>query len=1646
MYCASCRKYSLPDRDGDRALAPASCAVCGRSTIGRTWQELAADLGRLRYLLGELAEWNQQALIDDVTRLRLMAPYRAQLRWASAYLREAVVAIGDADDAAKAKAALDGEEANAAESRAPESSTVAPLGEGERALPAALPAPETSAIHAHDTLRSEPSYAPSADGSLESWPFSPPTASHDYQPASPPLPERAPAPVVPSAAGRLVREVRPVLYENFILFLGAFLIFSGSVYFATYFWDRLGTLGPVVAGSLLTVYASGFAGLGYLLQRRYRADLSARVMFGIATAIYPVAATLAGAPLSRGGVTASLLAGIVVLAGAAAAYPAITVAAALFQREISRPFTRAFLILLLAIGFAPLLARVAPRPVGVLALYLAALPIAAMYRRLREVGRVFEPETVIYVVAGSAYLLVAVAVRMALLLWPALTLPEVAPLAVLLAIAAIDLDVEWRVRSRAVRSTLGVVGVLAHATAVVAIVLAFSHPTWRLVTTASVAALFAVTALRHRRAYALHLALALAAASCLMVGFLPALTPPRWVAMSGALLLPWSLALTRLAARWRRNAAPEFAAPVERWVVLTAGAAALSTALPALGLAWRAFPAHALADPLAALIFLPATFATLLLAWTWARRPAYLTCSTLALGAAALVTANASGLDGQWLALPAAALTLVIALAALASSTDDVRRPLQRAALILGVTALALLLLSLERHPLHTFARVLAATTALLGAAALARAAAAASERESRAFAATALALGAAAVAAALAPHLSSTPLLAALTLAFLALDQLDRGVLARSVLEPKARLRLGAAQPLRDAYPLALLHLGLSIFAFPVASLGDGAHAVADPAAALALAAPLDALLIAAALLWIAARHRSPLPTYAAAAFLLAAAFAAPAALSWSMRPTTAVKIAALTLVFLSLALVLASRWSERLRALRTTFLDIPLHLAAVAAPFSFWRFAETLSAWDSHGDGLLLIRRLAQPLALSLLAVYTHNSRVHTYLSAAGLALVPSILVTALAGPVHAPLAAAVAALLLWFGADAIARQPRFTAPLAPPMKLFDAFLLPGDPTARALWRLPLLAVSGFAIAAAFALGLGDLFVRAPDTDLTSAMQLSLALTFALVCGYALLCWHRVTALEVTRRLAAHLAAAAFTCAGLAVARLADLPSLEGARGAVLLAAAFLAVTEIFARVARLAAALAAPAIEHERATAAHRTAGEWAIALALFGVITAAPTLTIEAPLAAILLSTAVLRYRRHRASLPGLTPAASITAMASAGLVVVYALHLVEWHQPASLTFAALALLATVGGVAHHASSWLRDALALREGAPLRYAARWSIVAIALSFASLFEDGPFLAPSWLPDVAALAAIAVAIACLTFAAARSQRRRDGHLAWLAVLLFYTRLRLAPLGPFNELAAVHDAIVLCALAFTFHFAAELLRRTQQLTLERAARAAAAILPLITGALALVAWLDGDPSMSLLRLALLAESFGLLYTLALRSGGHRLFGLLALFLYNLGLSFLWLNSGRRDPLYYTVPAGASVVLVARIYKESLGTTSRRGLHLAGALLVYLSTYYRVVQFDSGSYPLLLGGLTVAGLAAGFFLQLRDLFLLSVGFIALNVISTLAYYGVHRPLLGWTLLTVAGLGLTACGVLFQLRRAELSALVSRVRSSLSRWE
>ncbi|HEY0192445.1 MAG TPA: hypothetical protein VGC42_15100, partial [Kofleriaceae bacterium] len=588
--------------------------------------------------------------------------------------------------------------------------------------------------------------------------------------------------------------------------------------------------------------------------------------------------------------------------------------------------------------------------------------------------------------------------------------------------------------------------------------------------------------------------------------------------------------------------------------------------------------------------------------------------------------------------------------------------------------------------------------------------------------------------------------------------------------------------------------------------------------------------------------------------------------------------------------------------------------------------------------------------------------------------------------------------------------------------PLPLLGRWPLPTASSRRALWLAPLHAAGLGAALVAAATAAGHTLHRWPVAAPGSALADGLLVIYALGRARS----------ERARSawLAMHASCAA---AGLLAVELVNLGHLGHAEPHLAaLAAGYLVLGELTAR------------SRHRLAPLASRATTASAIALALGPATILARPGELAMPLAGAVLAIAIVRrFQRAAGARPVSRPTvksivhsicASLAITWAAGLAVLCVLGRLAWLVPSSLAAGALAVTAALAAWGH----WrLRARLV---GAALGLASAWAAIAGVLALLACASASPATAPAHAATLLALLALGLAAGWFGFAAVRTGARGHGHAAVAALIAAYVGLRLAPLGA--GITTDTDVIVAVVAAFVLHFASELLQRARLTALAGPAALAARALPLAACALAFA----GGGTISTVRHAVLAETLGVLYTLSARRGDHPVLGALALAFYNAGLALLWICTHRHDALYYTLPVGVSIGLLARIYARHLSRAARRGLRAAGASLIYFSTYYYVVQFDRGLYPVLLGLLALAGVAVGFWLELRELFALGIGFLVLDVISNLAYYGAHRPVLGWTLLTLAGLLLTASGVVFQLRRAQIRALVEGVRASLARWD
>jgi hypothetical protein len=171
------------------------------------------------------------------------------------------------------------------------------------------------------------------------------------------------------------RLLRPLLYENFVVFLGAFLVLAGSVFGIVDTWNRAGEWRPLLVVGAMALYTHLFFLLGYLLARKSGLHSVALSILSIPVLLLPFLYVGLGLlvpdfPVLSLGAALGL---------GALEVPCLLVAGALHHRPFSRRFAAVFLALCLAqvmaslAGHAPAWAVPTAGAVAYFVLYFAAL-------------------------------------------------------------------------------------------------------------------------------------------------------------------------------------------------------------------------------------------------------------------------------------------------------------------------------------------------------------------------------------------------------------------------------------------------------------------------------------------------------------------------------------------------------------------------------------------------------------------------------------------------------------------------------------------------------------------------------------------------------------------------------------------------------------------------------------------------------------------------------------------------------------------------------------------------------------------------------------------------------------------------------------------------------------------------------------------------------------------------------------------------------------------------------------------------------------------------------------------------------------------------------------------------------------------------
>ena len=347
---------------------------------------------------------------------------------------------------------------------------------------------------------------------------------------------------------------------------------------------------------------------------------------------------------------------------------------------------------------------------------------------------------------------------------------------------------------------------------------------------------------------------------------------------------------------------------------------------------------------------------------------------------------------------------------------------------------------------------------------------------------------------------------------------------------------------------------------------------------------------------------------------------------------------------------------------------------------------------------------------------------------------------------------------------------------------------------------------------------------------------------------------------------------------------------------------------------------------------------------------------------------------------------------------------------------------LAILATLVHLAGRVV--VRDDLA--QGARI---AR-DLLLVAVLGATLLVDG---------EPVALAGLGLAAAVALHAVLREHRPRHVYGLQLAAVVTYAALRDLWLP--NRAPAV-DAFLALGFAFVLVGLAVLARRRGIPPVAAAIRRFATVLPI----LAWVALPDGAGHEATLAAVTSAALYGLL-AWAEQSRG---FGSLAAIALNLALVAAALQESFDGVEVFLAPFGLLVLMLSHLFAASLGPSARQAVRIVGGLLIYapaaLKVTLQVGGADEGIYAVALGGVCLAAVALGMWLEIRAYLLLGTLFLTLDVVANLVHAGLRDHRIGFLVLTIAGLAILGTLVLATLKREAFGRLVQALRRRLRRWE
>jgi hypothetical protein len=161
---------------------------------------------------------------------------------------------------------------------------------------------------------------------------------------------------------------------------------------------------------------------------------------------------------------------------------------------------------------------------------------------------------------------------------------------------------------------------------------------------------------------------------------------------------------------------------------------------------------------------------------------------------------------------------------------------------------------------------------------------------------------------------------------------------------------------------------------------------------------------------------------------------------------------------------------------------------------------------------------------------------------------------------------------------------------------------------------------------------------------------------------------------------------------------------------------------------------------------------------------------------------------------------------------------------------------------------------------------------------------------------------------------------------------------------------------------------------------------------------------------------------------------------------FNAALLVVWAGTGKGEPQFYVIPAGLSLLVLLRTFRDSLAPETAAKLRAVAVTIIYVAGAWKPLMFSDAPSMMLCVLICLLGVAVGIALRIRSYVYLGSAFLVTCIAANLARFGMRDHRIGAAFLTLLGLMVVGFMVMLSAHRERLLLRYARVRSLLATWE